>query len=453
MFAARRYLERRYAQLNERFGRGLVLAVSLVLVTCVAVGLATFGFFSVAAPTTLTIASGPKGSAFERYAERYQKILAREGVTLKILPSQGSRSNLALLSYPKVPVDVGFVLSGETQDLVPQHLVSLGSVAYQPLMLFYRGAPKALLSDFKGLRLDVGPEGSGTNSLAHTLLKANGIEPGDGTRYVDTAADDTVKALHDRRIDAFFAMSDSTPTAVTRELLRTPEIHLFNFTQADAYVRRINTLNKLWLPRGAIDLGEDIPADDVELLGPTVELIARDGLHPALIDLLLEAAREVHGKAGLYRKRGEFPSPQEHEFRISPDASRYYVSGKSFLYRSFPFWLASVITRTLAVLVPLVLLLVPAFRIVPSLYRWRMTSRIYRWYGALQRLEHDAQKPTVDATRRGALMRQLDGIEKAVQQIVVPAAFGDLFYGLRGHIGAVRARLSALPAEPPAPAR
>jgi hypothetical protein len=105
---------------------------------------------------------------------------------------------------------------------------------------------------------------------------------------------------------------------------------------------------------------------------------------------------------------------------------------------------ASLITRVVAVLVPLVLLLVPAVRIVPALYRWRMTSRIYRWYGALQKLERDAQRPSADTTRREDLLRHLDLIERAVLRIDVPPAYGDLFYGLRGHIASVRESLGAV---------
>ena len=437
------YLERGIARLNAIFGRGLVLTMSLVILVSLAISLAVFGFFDTAAPSSLTITSGPEGSTFRRTAESYKKILAKEGVTLNILPSEGSRDNLAKLADSKVKVDVGFVLGGEADAAAVDKLMSLGSISYQPLMIFYRGPAKHLLSEFKGFRIDIGPEGSGSNALAHALLAANGIKAGDGTTYIDTATDDTARALNEGRIDAFFAMSDSTPTALIRQLLRTPNVHLFNVTQADGYVRRIQYLNKLLLPRGALDFGEDIPSEDVQLVGPTVELVARDSLHPALSDLLLEAAREVHGKAGLYKKRGEFPAPLEHEFRISPDATRYYASGKGFLYRTFPFWVASLIARIIAVLVPVVLLLIPAVRIVPALYRWRMTSRIYRWYGALQRLERDAMRPSVGAMRREELIRQLDQIESAVVRIVVPPAYGDLFYGLRGHIASVRESLLA----------
>ena len=436
-------LERAIARLNDFFGRGLVLTMSLVVLVALAITLVAFGFFDTAAPSSLTITSGPEGSTFRRTAESYKKILAKEGVTLHILASEGSRDNLAQLVDPKVTADVGFVLGGEADSAAIDKLLSLGSISYQPLMIFYRGPTKHLLSELKGLRMDIGPEGSGANSLARTLLAANGIKAGDGTTYVDTASDDTAHALNEGRIDAFFAMSDSTPTALIRQLLRSPNVHLFNVTQADGYARRIPYLNKLLLPKGALDFGENIPSEDVQLIGPTVELIARDTLHPALSDLLLEAAREVHGKPGLYKKRGEFPAPLEHEFRISPDATRYYASGKSFLYRTFPFWVASLIARIVAVLVPVVLLLIPAVRIVPALYRWRMTSRIYRWYGALQRLERDALHPSADAMRREGLIRQLDQIESAVVKIVVPPAYGDLFYGLRGHIASVRESLLA----------
>ena len=445
------YLARNLAKLNALFGRGQVASISIILTIGLAISIAILIFMNSATPNTITIASGPKGSTFQKNAEKYQKILAKEGVTLKIISTEGSMDNFKKLSDPKVAVDVGFVLGGEVNGADIDNLFSLGSIAYQPLMIFYRGKPKNLLSDFKGLRLDIGQEGSGTHSLVLTLLKANGIEPNDGTVFVDTLAGDPLRALLENKIDGIFLMSDSASSDVMRELLHTPDIHLFNFTQADAYTRRINYLNKLEMPKGSLDFGKNIPADDTYLIGPTVELIARSSLHPALSDLLLEAAREVHGTPGLFRKRGEFPAPQEHEFRISPDASRYYASGKSFLYRNFPFWIASLIARVLAVIVPVALLLIPALKVVPTIYRWRVESRINRWYRALLELERDASKPSADVERREELLRHLDHIEHAVNKIIVPAAFGNLFYGLREHISFVREKLhsqhSVLPSE------
>ena len=439
-------LRARFTALREGLGvvgRGLPISLGLLLLLSLIAAVVAFVFLRSAPPTTLTLTSGPKGSSFANVADQYRKILAREGVTLKILTSQGSRDNLARLEDRKQDVDVGFVVGGETTGHDTSHLVSLGSVSYQPMMIFYRGKPKTLVSEFKQHRLDIGLEGSGASLLAQTLLDANGIKPGDGTQVGHRAPAESIQALKEGKIDALFAMSDSTPTALMRELLRDEDVHLFNFVQAEGYTHRITYLNKLVLPRGAIDFGEDIPPESVTLVAPTVELIARDDLHPALSDLLLTAAREVHGRAGLYKKAGDFPSAIEHDFPISGDASRFYASGRSFLYRSFPFWIASLVERVLAIVVPMTIILVPGFKIAPAVFRWRVVSRIYRWYAVLQRIERDADAGPLDAERCDALLARLENVETTVTRLSVPPAFGDLLYGLRSHIAVVRESLRA----------
>lgn len=430
-------------KLESFFGRGLVLSLAITIALCLAVGLAAFFFLNSAAPRTLTITSGPEGSSFQRNADRYAKILARSGVTLRILPSEGSEENLRRLADTKQHIDVGFVLEGGGAGKTYEHLVSLGGVNYQPLMVFYRGPKRELLSQFAGKRVNIGPPGSGTNGLGRALLKANGIEPGGTTTFDETDYPDPEKALRDGLVDLFFVMGDSTSSTYIRKLLRDGDIRLFSFTQADAYVRRVGSIHKLVLPRGAIDLGADIPAEEVHLVGPTVQLIARESLHPALSDLLLEAAREIHSTPGLFRKRGDFPALHEGDFRISEDATRYFTSGKGFLYRVFPFWLATLAARILAFLVPIALLLIPAVKFAPTIYRWRIESRIYRWYQALLQVEQEAFRHGDDASHRKDLLHRLDKIESAVSRIVVPAAFGDMFYGLRGHIDFVRQNLLA----------
>jgi hypothetical protein len=434
----RNQIERARARLSSHVGHGLPISLGLILVVSILAGILAFAFLNSAPPTTLTMTSGPEGSSFRNIAEQYKKILAREGVTLQVLVSQGSRDNLARLADPKSRVDVGFVVGGETADGSGRRLMSLGSISYQPMMIFYRGQTKTLLSEFKGMRLDIGQEGSGASLLAQRLLEANRIKPGDGTQIGHAPPATSVQSLLDGKIDALFAMSDSTPTELMRQLLRDPDIHLFNFVQAEGYAHRITYLNRLVLPRGAIDFGEDIPREDVNLVAPTVELVARQSLHPALSDLLLEAAREVHGRAGLYKKSGEFPAPIEHDLPISADASRYYASGRSFFYRTFPFWIASLIERILAIIVPMTIILVPGFKIAPAIFRWRVESRIYRWYSVLQRIELDAYRAPADGTRCDDLLRELDGVEATVKKLIVPPAYGDLLYHLRAHIDHVR---------------
>lgn len=440
----KKLLLRTIAKLNKLFGLKLVVSMFTLVVISLILAVFAFMFFNSAAPTHLTMLGGEEGSSYRKNAEKYQKILAKQGIKLTILPSEGSSDNLKKLADPKVKVDVGFVQGGDIGTTNIEKLVSLGSVAYQPLMIFYRGEPKKLLSDFKGLRLDIGEEGSGTHTLALALLKANGIEVGGDTQFMHATPEETLPSLLENRVDALFLMGDSASSDVMRKLMHNPDIRLYSFVQADAYTRRIKYLNKLTLPQGSLDFGKNIPAEDSYLIAPTVELIARNTLHPALSDLLLEAAKEIHGGAGLFRKRGEFPALLEHEIPVSEQARNYYQSGQSFLYNTFPFWLASLLNRIAAVLVPIALLLIPGLKIAPVLYRWRIQSRIYPWYSTLLEIERDAfSAAPLDEKRRHELLHRLEHVEHAVNKINVPASFGDLFYGLRGHISFVRDRLHA----------
>jgi hypothetical protein len=254
-------------------------------------------------------------------------------------------------------------------------------------------------------------------------------------------AEAAANALLAGTMDAVFLTSDSAALKTMGRLLRTPGVHLMSFEQADAYTRRFNYLNKLRLPEGSIDFGRNLPAQDVWLIGPTVELVARPDLNPVVSDLLLDAARQVHGNANVFQNQGEFPAPLVHEFKISADAQRYYRSGKSFLYRELPFWVASLINRIAVAFVPMLLVLIPALRLIPAAYKWRSQLRIYRWYRKLLVLERELG-PDLAPARRTELLRRLEEIERATLRMKVPASFADQFYSLRGHIDYVRERLA-----------
>ena len=421
--------------------RDLAFSLGPILLLSVAAIWAAFWFVRPAPPDTIIITAGPDGSVFRTHAERYQKILARNGIKLKILPSQGSLENLKRLNDPSYRVDVGFVQGGVAGGMNVENLVSLGSMFNQPLVVFYRGGkPLRILSQLKGKRLAIGTEGSGARVLALALLKSNGIEPGGATTFLDLSGDAAAEALLQGTADAAFLMGDSAAPQFMRKLMEAPGIRLFDFVQAEAYVRRFRYLNKLELPMGSIDLGKNLPPRDLRIVAPTVELIARDDLHPALSDLLIETATQVHGGASLLQKAGEFPAPVEREFRISDNATRYYRSGKGFLYRYLPFWVASLVDRMAVLVVPVLVLLIPGMRIVPGIYRWRVGSRIYRWYGALLALERDMRANQAPEARED-LLKRLDQIEQGVNAIRVPLAFADQFYVLREHISFVRSRL------------
>lgn len=429
--------------LMETFGFSPALATAVALFLALICAAALAWVVKSAPPDRLVLTSGPEGSSFYRWANAYQKALAARGITLELQPSNGSRENFERLRSPGARVDIGFLQGGLTKEEDLAGLVSLGSIAYQPLWVFYRNTtPISRLSELAGKRIAVGAVGSGTRTLALTLLQANGIT-GAPTTFVDLDAEAAASALVEGAIDAAFLMGDSAPLQTLRTLIRAPDVQLFNFRQADAYVRRHAYLNKIQLPQGSFDLGKNLPAQDVTLVGPTVELVAREGLNSALSDLLLEVAKGVHSRSGLMQKRGEFPAALEHEIPLSKDALRYYKSGEGFLYRAIDsFWLASLLNRLLVAIVPLILVLVPAIRFLPIAYRMSIQLRLYRCYRPLLRIERESfTAPPPERVRE--LLQQLDEIEQSVNRLKVPASFADRFYWLRSHLGFVRQRLQS----------
>lgn len=449
---ARAGILRRLPQITKVSWRDLIASLIPVTVASILALAVTFHFLKPAPPTTLTISSGPEGSIFRTTAEKYRVILARSGITLKILPSEGSLANLKRLTDPNSQVDIAFVQGGVASNEDAGNVESLGSVFYEPLVIVYRNPrPIQRLSELAGKRITIGPEGSGTRFLALALLKANGIQPGGKTVLLDASGASAMEALQKRQADAAFLMGDSASPAVLRQIMHAKDLRLFDFPQADGYVRRFRYLSKLEMPPGAFDLGANLPAKPLVMLAPTVELVARPDLHPALSDLLIETAQEVHGRATLMQKAREFPAPLEHEFPISPDAARYYTSGKSYAYRFLPFWLASLTNRILVVLVPIIIILIPGMRLVPFLYGWRIRRHIHRRYGELMALERATLAP-ITPEERDALLERLGDIEKSVITGKIPGAFASETYILRQHIKFVRKRLNAIgKTTPPAP--
>jgi len=435
--------------LIETFGFSPLLASIVALFLLGLGGAAILWLVLSAPPRSITISSGPPGSSFQRHVESYQKELKRRdsGIDLKIVPSGGSLENLQRLQAPDSGVDLAFVQGGLVQEKdkmggdSPPGLVSLGSISYQPLWILYRGEAQIdRLAELAGKRIGIGADGSGVQSLARALLEANKIT-GAPTTFIEQASADAAKDFEAGKLDAIFLMGDSAPFATVRALIRTPGVQVYSFMQADAYLRRFPYLNKIIIPEGALDLAEDLPAQDLILVGPAVELIARKGLNSAVSDLVLSVAQQVHGKGGALAKRGEFPAPLQREFTLSEDALRFYKSGQGITYKLIEsFWLASLVNRLLVVIVPLLLVLIPAIRFLPVLYRWSVQIRIYRCYRPLLGVERDAETPLSPA-HAGELLRRLDEIEENVSALKVPASFASQFYDLRNHIVFVRNRL------------
>jgi TRAP-type uncharacterized transport system substrate-binding protein len=395
-------------------------------------------FIKPAPPDQLIISTGGESGAYQRFAARYKDVLARYGIALVAKPSAGSPENLERLRNAEFEVDAAFIQGGTARLGEEDELVSLGDMYYEPLWIFYReaalrGGNRVL--DLKGKRVAIGGAGSGTHHLAMELLAANGLDA-KNTKLIELGGLSLVESMQKSEVDAVFVVGP-TQSSLVWALLYTPGVGLMSLAHAEAYTRRFPHLARLVLPRGAIDLTLDIPPHDTQLVSPMATLLVREDTHPALIDLLMQAASEVHGAPGVFQKPGEFPRAGHSEFPMSKEAERYYKSGKPFLQRYLPFWAATLIDRMVVMLVPLLAVLVPLFKFAPQIYGWRVRSRIYRRYGELKFLENELNEDPGQRSR-AEWMEKLDAIEKDASGIRTPLTFSDMLYTLRGHIDLVR---------------
>jgi TRAP transporter TAXI family solute receptor len=428
-----------------------LVAVRDFTVTSIPLALLVVGSFWLAyqfvrpAPSDrLVITTGPEGGAYQAYAKRYRDIIARNRVQVELRSSSGSVENLErLASDPNV--DAALVQSGVAEGSQREGLLSLGSLYHEPLWVFYRGDEVLdRLAQLNGKRLAIGPEGSGVRKLAQRLLAAHEIGR-DTATLLDLPIADAAGAMGRGEADVAFIVA-GPDSAVVQQLLRTDGVRLMHMAQAATYTRLFPSLSSVMLPRGVIDLVRDIPARDSTLLAANANLVVKKDLHPALVSLLIQAAIEVHSPPGLFHGAGEFPSAVASEFKLSDEAVRHYKSGPPFLQRYLPFWLAVFVERMVVLIVPLIVVLIPVMRFLPSIYSWQVKRRIYRWYGELKRLESDVEKPH-EPHQAAEFLARLEKIEQRASKVKVPLAYTDLLYNLRLHIQLVRALIRNKEAE------
>jgi TRAP transporter TAXI family solute receptor len=390
-------------------------------------------------PRTVTMATGPEGGAYYEVGKRYRELLAQQGIELRLLPTAGSVENLAQLRDPRSNVQIGFLQSGMTSRKQSPGLESLGTVFYEPLWFFYRTEYRAKgIQGLRGKKISVGAEGSGTRLIALKLLELNGIDKSFAQLLSLTPQQAGDKLLRSE-IDAAFMLT-SWDSPVVQRLIADKNIELASFPRTDAYIALYPFLNKLMVPEGVGDLAKNRPPTDVLLFAPKASLVVRKDLHPAIQYLLLDAAEKIHSGPGIFQKAGQFPAAESIDLPLSDDARQFYKSGRPFLQRHLPFWLAVLIGRLLVLLIPVVGVIYPLVRFAPALYGLQMQRRIFRFYGELRFLERELES-------RGAgqsiddLSSRLDRIEEKANHLRVPVFYSSMLYTLRMHISLVRGRM------------
>jgi TRAP-type uncharacterized transport system substrate-binding protein len=268
-----------YAVVRRRY---IAIALIGALVLTVAAIWIAFAFLHVTPPRTVSMATDPEGTTSAELGKRYRELLAVDGIDLRLVPTAGAVENVARLRDPSSGIDIAIISGGVIDSQQSKDLVSLGTLFYEPLWVFYRGPRIAEIHEsMKGKRISVGPEGSGTRALAVKLLAQTGIvEKRDATLLgliPRVAADKLLRG----EIDAAIMLS-AWESPFVHQLLAANNINLANTPRADAWVVLYPFLNKLVLPAGVGDMAHNRPPADVQLIATKASLVVRSNLHPAI---------------------------------------------------------------------------------------------------------------------------------------------------------------------------
>jgi TRAP transporter TAXI family solute receptor len=418
--------------------RRLLIAGAIVLI--VALGWITSVILEPAFRHTIVITTGADNGIYRGFADRYAPILKRDGITLNIRSSSGSSENYQRLKDPDGAYEVGFIQSGTTSPKDSDHLQTIAAVSYEPIWVFYRGDTVVnRLAQLRGKKISIGVPGSGLLNVSQVLLGYSGITP-NNTTLSEMDAAGAYHALENGQLDAAFFIG--RPDAPMQTTLLNSNLKLMSFAQADALVQKFPSLSKVTFPRAATSIANDLPQADVTLLAATALLVARDTLHPALVYLLLDAARTVHGGEDYFTPRGVFPNLNTEEFPIADESERYFKTGRPFLQRYLPFWLASFVERRLLILLPFMALLLGLLQALPRMAEARIKKRLVVWYREIKALEDEIWKTSQpDADQIAQWKDEIEHIDANANQIRMPQRYFQDVYALKQAIAVVRNRI------------
>ncbi len=395
-------------------------------------------------PKRILMATGSDGGSYQMLAKKYVDYFAKKGITIELVPSRGAQENIARLSDRKDPVQAAFVQAGIHNQTGIAGILSLGSVAYEPIWFFYRGSELEISKfHFQGDRLkkllsmktSIGEAGSGTHSQALNILKAAGLGqyiP----QFLTLPSTEGVDALLRGEIDVLFLV-DQLESPNVEKLLGDPRLNLIGFSRAEAYTRILPYLEILTVPTAGFSLARDFPPEAIELLSTTTQLLVDDRMNPALQYLFLEAAEAINGKQSFFAKRGEFPLFNHSAFPESEVASRFQKSGVPPIMNYLPFWLAEFVHRMFILVVPFLAFAYPILSALPNYRNKRVQVRINKMYGALWAFEQELALG-FDASQCDAYINRINQLEADALTFKVPKSMAGEYYSLRSSMDYVR---------------
>ncbi|HYL23044.1 MAG TPA: TAXI family TRAP transporter solute-binding subunit [Burkholderiales bacterium] len=226
-------------------------------------GLALFAFAALAHAQNISIATGGTGGVYYPLGGGMAAVLSKyvPGIQATAEVTGGSVANLQLIGTGKPYL--GMTMADATLDAYKGEDKFKGKpVPVRTLLIMYpnrmhivtvEGAGINTMKDLKGKRVSTGSGGSATEVMAFRVIEAAGLDKDRDMRRERLGVAESVNAIKDRKIDAFFWVG-GLPTAAVTDLANTPGVKLKLIDHADL----VPAMNK---KHGELYVADVIPKD------------------------------------------------------------------------------------------------------------------------------------------------------------------------------------------------
>ena len=97
--------------------------------------------------------------------------------------------------------------------------------------------------------------------------------------------------------------------------------------------------------------------------------------------------------------------------------------------------------QVLVAAIPLLTIVYPLLKLMPSVFDWAMRRQFYKVYVELRQMDRGLS--SVDPGQIEHYKKRLEELEQRVTSLRVPVTYASMLYALKAHIGAVRQKVHA----------
>lgn len=391
------------------------------------------------------IGSSYQGGDWYQMAEASAKFLSEKGLDGQVVVTKGAVDNVNRLIDPADPVNAAYTYGITLDEAQRERVVSLGSISYEPIWVFYRKSRTGTLDNLRDLlrhRVALGPKGSGSYAVASKIMKIYEVDIAGHDHLIPDDFENSARRFMEGGADALIIVSTAWDPIV-QTLMRTPGVELMNFKNAEAFDKKDNSLESVRLPAGSISIYPQIPVQDVSLVATTTSVVVKKEMHPDLQLALLMTMKKMNRASEnlFFARRNEFPAYVDPAVPISPVAAKFYDYGPPQAMRYLPFWIAGFVDRAWLLLLGLVAIFYPLSKLNLHVRKLRFVVHERPLYEELLEIDKRVSTRILSAEEKIAIHKRLDSINRHAVEHAIPIGEEPHYFDLVMAIDLIRKKL------------